>query len=146
LKNIVAISSARKDNLMDRRSNKSLEGTTKPTERPKDSNFSRKLLLEKYTCHESTDDQRELHGDPRSELAQRQHQDSDVTPSDEDGDHESLHPAFGFGTTPELSASDPSASDQGTLAGGLFHASAPQLGKRPLTNALLDGAVKRGGH
>jgi hypothetical protein len=63
------------------------------------------------------------HGDPRLEFALQnlslhQHLDSDVIPSDEESDHESLHPAFGFGATPELSASDPSASDQGTLAGG----------------------------
>jgi hypothetical protein len=102
------------------RIDKQQEGTAKPTEKSRNSNFSRKLLLEKYTWHESTDDQRELHGNPRSELTLQNlslHQDSDFIPHDEDSDPESLHPAYGIGTTPDLSASTSSASDQGTLAG-----------------------------
>jgi hypothetical protein len=119
--NIVAISSARKDNLMERRhlTDKRQEGTAKPTGKSGKSNFSRKLLLEKYTWHESIDDQRELHGDPRLVLALQNlslHQDSDVIPSD--GDYGYGYPVFGRGFTPHLDASASSASDQGTLAGG----------------------------
>ncbi len=77
--------------------------------------------IDKYIYKEEPrDDQRSSHGDPRLEFALQshgQHPDSDFIPSD--SDHEALHPAFGFGTTPDLSASTSSASDQGTLAGRL---------------------------
>ena len=93
------------------------EGTAKPTRK------AGKLCLEpwyrQYTYQEPTDNQRELHGNPRSEQSHGQHPDSNFTPSDEESDYQSLHPASGFGTTPDLYASDPSASDQGTLAGDL---------------------------
>ena len=72
-------------------------------------------VLENYTF-KPTDNQRPLHGDPRSEQSHGQHQDSDFIPSD--GDHEYIHPAFGIGATPDLNVSDSFASDQGTLAGG----------------------------
>jgi hypothetical protein len=62
------------------------------------------------------------HDDPSLEsalqrLSLHQHPDSDFLPSDEDSDHEALHPAFGIGATHDLSARDSTASDQGTLAG-----------------------------
>ncbi len=63
---------------------------------------------------------RSSHSDPRLEFALQshgQHQDSDFIPHDEESDHQSLHPAFGFGTTPDLNASASSAGDLGTLAG-----------------------------
>ena len=69
----------------------------------------------KYTYQEQTDNQRELHGDPRSEQSHGQHQDSDLISSD--GDPKSFHPASGIGATLDHYASDSSASDQGTLAG-----------------------------
>jgi len=98
---------------MDRRSltDKSQEGTKKPTGKPRNSNFSRKLLLENYTWHESTDDQRELHGDPRDK------HDNDFTPSDDDSGHGYGHPGVGIGPVPDFYASTSFASDQGTLAG-----------------------------
>ena len=116
---------------MELRSNKPLEGTAKPTEKARNSSFSKKLLVEKYIYQEQTDDQRELHGDPRLALAQHihdQHQGSDFIPSDEDSDHQSLHPAVGMGVTPDLNVSASTASDQGTLAGG--SSSWPQYTRR----------------
>lgn len=75
----------------------------------------------KYKHPEQTDNQRELHGDPRGEShGQHQRPDSNFTSSDEESDHQSLHPASGFGATHDLSARDPSASDRGTLAGGAW--------------------------
>jgi hypothetical protein len=63
--------------------------------------------------------ERSSHGDPRLESTLQshgQHSDSDFLPSDEESDH-ALHPAFGLGTTHDLSARASSAGDQGTLAG-----------------------------
>jgi hypothetical protein len=131
---------------MDRRSNKSLEGTTKPTGKPRNSNFSRKLLLENYTWHESTDDQRPLHGDPRSEQSHGQHQDSDFIPSDDDSDHGSSYTAFGSGVTPDLNVSDSFASDQGTLAGdrGYRPPRRPTRRQRTETQTIVAQIVGRG--
>ncbi len=95
------------------RIDKSREGTAKPTGKA----GPRTWELEQY-IYEPRDDQRSSHNDPRLEFALQihgQHQDSDFIPSD--GDPQSLHPACGLGATPDLSASGPSASDQGTLAG-----------------------------
>jgi hypothetical protein len=65
---------------------------------------------------EPENSKRSSHGDPRLEnLSLHQHLDSDFTPHDDD--HEALHPGVGFGATHDLSASDPSTSDLGTLAG-----------------------------
>jgi hypothetical protein len=103
------------------RIDKQQEGTAKPTEKARNSSFSKKLLVEKYIYQEQPDDQRELHGDPRSKLAQQshgQHQDSDLISSD--GDPESLHPACGIGATSDHYASDSFVGDQGTLAGGYW--------------------------
>ena len=77
---------------------------------------------EQYIYQEEPENaKRSLHDDPRLEShGQHQHPDSDFIPSDEDGDHGYGYPAFGIGTTPDLSASDPSTSDQGTLAGESF--------------------------
>ena len=75
--------------------------------------------IKQYTCQEPIDDQRPSHCDPRLEVAPQSHDphqtDSDFIPSD---DYGYGHPAFGIGFTPEFDASDPSASNQGTLAGG----------------------------
>ena len=68
-----------------------------------------------YIYQQQTGDQRELHGDPRSEQSHGQHHDSDLISSD--GDPEFFHPASGIGATPDLHASASSASDSGTLAG-----------------------------
>ncbi len=81
--------------------------------------------LQSYTYKEEPrDGHGSSHDDPRLESALQRlslHQD-DFIPSDDD--HGSGHPAVGLGTTPDLHASDPSASDLGTLAGG--SKSAPQ--------------------
>jgi hypothetical protein len=66
---------------------------------------------------ELRDDQRPLHGDPRSKLERPQLDKHDNDSSDDDGDHRYNHPAFGISTTPDLNVSDSFASDQGTLAG-----------------------------
>lgn len=75
--------------------------------------------IKQYTYQEPIDDQRPSHCDPRLEVAPQSHDphqtDSDFIPSD---DYGYGHPAFGSSFTPELGASDPSASNQGTLAGG----------------------------
>jgi hypothetical protein len=97
--------------------------------------------LKPYLYEGPKDAKMSWHSDPRLE-SHGQHLDGFI-PSD--GDHQSLHPAFGFDATPDLSARASSASDQGTLAGGRFSPSAPQLGERPVTNAWLDGAVKKRG-
>ncbi len=93
--------------------------------------------LKHYMYEEPKDAKMSSHSDPRLE-SHGQHLDGFI-PSDG-----SLHPAFGLGTTPDLHANASSASELGTLAGG-FYPSAPQLGERPLTNAWLDGAVKKRG-
>jgi hypothetical protein len=110
---------------MDRRSltDKQQEGTAKTTGKSGKSGRSG-LGPWHYSLHtyqEPTGDQRELHGDPRSELAQHihdQHQDSDLISSDDDSDPEYIHSAFGSGTTLDLNVSASTANDQGTLAGG----------------------------
>ncbi len=114
----------------------SQEGTAKPTEKPRTSDFSRKLVLEQYRFDESKVDQKLPHGDPRLELEQQSH--SQHLESTSDGDHEDLHPAFGLGTTPDLEAHDPSASDQGTLAGGGLLSRI----KRSVTEAVTEGYRK----
>ncbi len=110
------------------RIDKSREGTAKPTGK----SGPRTWELEQYIYPEEPEDaKRSSHGDPRLEFAlQSQHPDSDFIPHDEENDHEALHPAFGFGTTPDLSASDPSASELGTLAGDLRHAYGNSHGTR----------------
>jgi hypothetical protein len=89
------------------------EGTTKSIAKAGPRSWEK----EKYIYKEEPEDaKRPLHGDPRLKLAlQSQHQDSDFIPHD--SDHESLHPAFGFGVTNDFSASTSSAGDLGTLAG-----------------------------
>ena len=91
------------------------DAAAKPTEKVGKSGrvSPRSWELYKYTYQEQTDDQRELHGDPRSEQSHGQHQDSDLISSD--GDPESFHPASGIGAP-----LDHYASDQGTLAGGYW--------------------------
>jgi hypothetical protein len=105
---------------MDRRHQRDqqLESMAKPTGNARKAG-PRPWELEKYIYQESsTDDGRSSHSDPRLELAQQSHalyQESDFIPHD--GDPEQIHPTFGLGTTSDLHASDPSASDLGTLAG-----------------------------
>jgi hypothetical protein len=97
---------------------KQQEGMAKPTGNAGKAG-PRPWELEKYIYQESsTDDGRSSHSDPRLELARHTHdlyQESDFIPHD--GDPEQIHPTFGLGTTSDLHASDPSASDLGTLAG-----------------------------
>jgi len=94
------------------------EGTAKPTRKAGKAGLG-PWHYSQYKYQEQTDNQRVLYGDPR-EKCHGQHPDSNFTPSDEESDYQSLHhPASGFGTTPDLYASDPSASDQGSLAGDL---------------------------
>ncbi len=93
------------------------EGTAKPTGK----SGPRTWELEQYIYPEEPEDAKgSSHGDPRLEFALQshgQHPDSDFIPSDEESDHEALHPAFGFGTTPDLSASASSTSDSGLWQG-----------------------------
>jgi hypothetical protein len=109
---------------MDRRhqTDRQQEGTAKPTGNARNAG-PRPWELEKYIYKESsTDDERSSYSDPRLELARHTHdlhQDRDFIPHD--GDPEQIHTAFGLGATPDLHARDPSASDQGTLAGSLLH-------------------------
>jgi hypothetical protein len=93
------------------------EGTAKPTRKAGKAGLG-PWHYSQYKYQEQTDNQRVLYGDPR-EKCHGQHPDSNFTPSDEESDYQSLHPASGFGTTPDLYASDPSAGDQGSLAGDL---------------------------
>ena len=86
-----------------------------------------------YKYQELTDNQRELHGDPR-EKSHGQLPDSNFTPSDEESDHQSLHhPASGFGGSSDFYARDPSASDQGSLAGDLRYL----LDDKPSSNVSM---------
>ena len=102
------------------RIDKQQEGTVKSTGK------ARKSGLEPwhrpYIYQQQTGDQRELHSDPRFESAQRmqrlQEHNNDFISSEDDGGHGS-GPSV-FSATPDLDARDPSASDQGTLAGGAF--------------------------
>jgi hypothetical protein len=103
---------------------------------------------EKYLYKEESKDAQESSPcDPRLELVLQthgQHPDDDFIPSDDDP--KSLHPVFGMGSTPDFYASDPSASDQGTLAGRNYR-SLPQLewGTSPRFSAGLEAAVIRRG-
>ncbi len=96
---------------------KSREGTSNSTAKA----GPRTWELSQYIYPEEPENaKRSSHGDPRLESTLQshgQHPDSDFIPSDEESDHEALHPAFGFGTTPDLSASVSTTSDLGTLAG-----------------------------
>jgi hypothetical protein len=111
----------------------SQEKTTKSTEKPRGLSFSKKLILEKYTYKEQRDDERLPHGDPNLDITLQSH--SQHLESTSDSDPEDLHPAVGLGTTPDLQAHDPSASDQGTLAGGVFLSRI----KRSVTQAVTEG-------
>jgi hypothetical protein len=91
---------------------KPLKRTAKPTARAGPRSWETK----QYIYEKPKDDWRSSHSDPRLELEQHQHQDSDFIPSD--ADHGYGLPAFGIGTMSDLSARDPSASELGTLAGG----------------------------
>jgi hypothetical protein len=100
---------------MELRSNKPLEETKKPTEKPRKSSPP-KWQLEKYIFKEPIDDKMSSHCDPRQEYVEQthgQHPDNDFIPYDDDYGYGP--PVFGIGATPDLHAR---ASDQGTLAGG----------------------------
>jgi hypothetical protein len=91
------------------------EVTAKPTGKAKKAGPN-SWELEQYIYKESsTDDGRSSHSDPRLELAQHQHRDSNFIPSD--GDHGYGYPVFGSGFTPEFYANASTASELGTLAG-----------------------------
>jgi hypothetical protein len=103
----------RTNKLMDKipQRDKPSEGTSKSTAKA----GPRPWEISPYTYQEEPENSKRLsHGDPRLE-SHGQHLDSDFIPHD--GDHEALHPAFGLGTTHDLSARASSAGDQGTLAG-----------------------------
>ncbi len=99
------------------RIDKQQEGTVKPTGKARKSG-SRPWEIGQYIYQEPKDDQRPSHGDPRLELERPQLDEHDNDFSDDDGNHGS-GPSV-FSATPNLDARDPSASDQGTLAGGAF--------------------------
>jgi hypothetical protein len=95
---------------------KQLEGTAKPTGNAGKAS-PRPWEIEQYIYKEEPREEKwSLHSDPRLELARHQHQESDFTPSDDD-DGYGYH-GFDSGFTPHLDASDSTASDLGTLAGG----------------------------
>jgi hypothetical protein len=106
---------------MDRKSSidKLPEGTANPT-RKSGKSGPRSWEIEQYRYQEPTDNNRSLHSDPRLEMQRLQldEHDNNFIPSDDDGDHG--HGSSVFIATPNLDACDPSASDQGTLAGGAF--------------------------
>jgi hypothetical protein len=97
--------------------------TANPPERKAGTAAPRPWEFKQYIYQEPRDDPRSSHNDPRLESAQHMHRlqldehDNDFIPSDDDGDHG--YGSFVFSTTPNLDACDPSASDKGTLAGGL---------------------------
>jgi hypothetical protein len=102
---------------MDRRhqTDQQLEGTAKPTGNAENAG-PRPWEMEKYIYKEEpSEEKRSLHSDPRLELAQRQHQESDFIPSDDDDGYGPLSSVSA--ATTDLHASAPSASDLGTLAG-----------------------------